>query len=65
MTPFKFRRLVSAPSAKGFFYMFNLVDTRINRTGSLLPISHEEKLKEIHSYSCLFVFIRGSSFFSD
>ena len=42
-----------------------LVDNRINRTGSLLPIGHEEKRKEIHSYSCLFVFIRGSSFFSD
>jgi hypothetical protein len=38
-----------------------LVDNRINRTGSLLPIGHEEKRKEIHSYSCLFVFIRGSS----
>ena len=25
------------------------------------PIGHEEKPKEIHSYSCLFVFIRGSS----
>ena len=38
-----------------------LVDNRINGTGSLLPIGHEEKPKEIHSYSCLFVFIRGSS----
>ena len=41
------------------------VDGRINGTGSLLPIGHEKKPKEIHSYSCLFVFIRGLSLFSD
>ena len=27
----------------------------------MLPIGREERLKEIHSYSCLFVYIRGSS----
>ena len=37
------------------------VDNRINGAGFWLPIGHEEKLKEVHSYSCLFVFIRGSS----